>query len=814
MLDNFKLSLKQALRSLLANRLYTLIVVLMLALGISGTTVIFSAVNSILLRPLPYANADRVVYLWMTNPSRGIAQSPLSIADLNDYRAQNKTLDGLAASFNYTLNIPFAVDPEQVTATQISANTLDVLGVKPVVGRNFLPEEEVFGNHRVALLSYKLWQRRFGGDPNVVNQMISLSGTPRQVVGVLPGDFSFPNSQTEIWTPLALNPAQPEARSDRWVVVVGLMKNGVTVDQAQADLNTIASRLEQQYPEDRGISVNLVPLATQVFGQIRLPLQLLLGASLAILLIVCANVASLMLARAAVRERDMAIRAALGASRSRMIGQLMSESVIMAIIAGVLGTLLSLWLVKLFIAYGIGALPQLEDVKVDSRALVFTAAISLFTSLLFGLAPALRASRPELEETLKEGRRNTVLSGRGRRLFNGLVVTEIVLSLILLIGAGLLLRSFMRLLQVDPHFQQDNVLSMEMTLTGPKYRNNNAAVGAFIQQLVQRIQSLPGVQSAAATHCMPLGTGVRLSMSMDSENHVDDAKSESRPDVAYFQITPQYFQALGTPLLKGRSFTDQDDAQHPPVAIISSQASQYYFPNQDPIGKNIRLGSPDNWSPWISVVGVVPDVMFQSLNNPPPMQVYTPHLQGLQVGRSFNNMILAVRTNVDPSSLTSAVKQQIWSLDKDQPVTNITTLSELVSDSLAQQQFIMLLLVAFAIMALLLAVIGLYGTLSYMVTQRRHEIATRMALGAQQRDVLKLIIRQGMVLVIIGVGIGLLLSYLLTRLVASLLYSVSPSDPFTFVGVPVLIALISLLASFVPAYKASKVDPLKVLRDG
>lgn len=813
MFDTFKLSLKHAVRTLLANRLYTLIVVTMLALGISGTTVIFSAVNSILLRPLPYANADRLVYVWSNNLSRGNNEMPLSVADLNDYRTQNKTFDGLAASFNSTLNLALADYPEQVTATLISANTIDVLGVKPVVGRNFLPEEEVFGNHRVALLSYNLWQRRFGGDPNVVNQMITMNGIPRQVVGVLPDGFRFPVRETQVWTPFALNPANPDARNDRYLTVVGLMKRGVTLDQAQVDLNTIASRLEQQFSENRGIAVNLVPLGTQVFGEIRRPLQLLLGASIGILLIVCANVASLMLARAAVRERDMAIRAALGAGRGRLIGQLMSESVIMALIAGLLGTLLSLWLVKLFIAYGIGAMPQLEEVGFDSRALAFTAGVSLFTSVLFGLAPALRASKPELEETLKEGRRNTVLSGSGRKLFNVLVVTEITLSLVLLIGAGLLLRSFISLLQVDPRFQPDNVLTMEMTLTGPKYRNNNAAVGAFFQQLEQRVRALPGVQSVGSTQSVPLGSGIRFFMSMNSQEQVDPNSEINRPDVAYFQITPDYFQALGTPILKGRSFTHQDDAQHPPVAIISEQAGQYYFPNQDPVGKNIRLGSPQSWGQWISVVGVVPDIRFQDLNLAPSMQVYTPHLQGLQVGRSFNNMMLAVRTSVDPGSLTSAVKQQVWSLDKDQPVTNVLTLSELVSNSLAQRRFVMLLLVAFAVMALLLAVIGLYGTLSYMVTQRRHEIATRMAVGAQQRDVIKLIIRQGMVLVIIGVGIGLIAAYFLTRLVATLLYAVTPYDPFTYVGVSVLIALISLLASFVPAYRASKVDPLKVLRN-
>ena len=812
MLDNFKLTLKQAFRSLFANGLYTLIVVAMLTLGISCTTAIFSTVNSILLRPLPYANADRVVYVWEAQHSRGIDEMPMSMSDFKDFRTHNKTFDGLAGSFDYTLNIAFEDYPEQVTATQISANTLDLLGTKPIIGRNFLPEEEVFGNHNVALLSYNLWQRRFAGNPNVVNEIITLNGIPRQVVGIMPAGFRFPLRETEVWTPLTRNPAIPEGRHDRWMTVIGLMKPGVTFEQAQEDFSMIARRLDEEYPENRGVSVQLVPMATEVFGEVKLPLQLLLGATIVILLIVCANVASLMLARAAVREHDMAIRAALGAGRGRLISQLMTESVIMALIAGVLGALFSLWLVKLLIAYGAGALPQLEEVGIDGRVLVFTAAVSLITSVLFGLLPALRASKPELEETLKEGRRNIVLSGGGHRLFNVLVVTEITLSLVLLIGAGLLLRSFVGLLQVDPGFQPAGVLTMEMTLSGPKYRDDPSAIGTFFQQLMPRLRTLPGVQSAGATHCMPLGSGFRYYMLIDTPGHVDQTTREGRPEIAFFQVTPDYFQAIGAPILKGRSFTDQDDTQHPPVAIISNHIAQLYFENQDPIGKTIRLGSPSNWGPLFTIVGVVPDIRFEDLNNTPTPQVYTAHLQGLQVGLPSNRMSLAVRTTGDPLALTTAIREQVQAIDKYQPVTKIATLSQLFSDSLAQRRFIMLLLVAFAVMALLLAVIGLYGTLSYMVTQRRHEIATRMALGAQQRDVLKLIIRQGMVLVIIGIGSGLLLAYLLTRLVASLLYNVSPNDPLTFAGVSLLIALISLLASFVPAYKAAKVDPIKILR--
>lgn len=814
MLDNLKLSLKQAIRSLLANRLYTLIVITMLTLGISCTTVIFSAVNSILLSPLPFANADRVVFLWLTEPAQGLDEKPLSIPDMQDFRSQSTTLENVSGMFDHSLNVAFADQPEQLTATQISSNLLDLLGTKPFLGRTFLPEEEVRGRHLVVMFSYRVWQRHFGGNPNIINQSINVNGVPRVIVGIMPPGFRFPERDTEVWTPLVLNPEDLEARHDRWVTVVGLTKPGVTLEQADTEAKTIAARLEQQYVENRGNSVRLQSLDDFLFGEVKLPLKLLLGATVLILLIVCANVASLMLARAAVRERDMAIRIALGAGRGRLIRQLMTESVVVALIAGVLGALLSLWFLRLLVAYGTNALPQLEEVGIglDSRALIFVAIVSLVTSLLFGLVPAFQASKPDLQETLKEGRKNIVLSGGGRRLFNVLVVTEITLSLILLIGAGLLLRSFVRLLQVDPGFHPANVLTMDMTLTGPKYQEPGAVAG-FFQQLMQRVRALPGVQTAGATQCMPLGTGPRYYMATKSQDETDNTLDQNRPDTAFFQVTPDFFQAIGTPILRGRAFTEQDDKQHPPVAIVSERVGQYYFPNQNPVGKNIRLGSSKKWGDWINIVGVVPDIRFEDLDKTPTMQVYTPHLQGLQVGGSSNRMVLAVRTNGDPTSLTNAVKQQIWSLDKDQPVSRVRSMSEIVSDALARRRLIMLLLVVFSLMALLLAVIGLYGTLSYMVTQRRHEIATRMALGAQQSDVLKLIIRQGMVLAVIGVVAGLVAAFFLSRLVASLLYNVSPSDPLTFVGVPVLIAFVSLLASFVPAYRATKVDPLKVLRN-
>jgi putative ABC transport system permease protein len=814
MLDALRLDLRLAVRSIKNNWLYTLIVISTLALGISGTTAIFSVVDGILLRPLPYRNADRIVYVWLTEASRNIAKSPFSVPELRDYREQNKVFEGMAAYYDTSINVSFADQPEQVAGARVTSNLFELLGEQPLLGRNFRPEEEQFGNHRVVMLSYAIWQRRFGGDPGIVGQTIRVNGNPHVVLGVMPAGFSFPDRRTELWAPLALNPATPEPRDSRWVIVIALPKPGATLDRADADVKAIAGRLAQDYPENKGVSVALVPLRTELLGDIELPLHLLLGAILLVLLIVCANVAGMMLAKGAAREKEMAIRLALGASRGRLVRYLMTESVLLALLGGLLGTLLAVWAVALLRDADPGNIPRLQEVGVSGRMLVFTLAVSLLTSLLFGLAPALHTTKPNLQGMLKEGRRSAALTSTGRRLFHLLTVSEVSLALVLLIGAALLVGSFLKLLHVDPGFQPDNTLTMEITLSGAKYPESQQ-VATFFSQLVERVAALPGVQSAGATQCMPLGSGDKYYMLMDSQESAHLTTREGSPPAAFFQVTPGYFQTMKIPLLKGRSFTTLDNAQSPPVAIISQKAAQLYFPSGDPVGKTVRLGSPSNWGPWLNVVGVVPDVRFEDLNRPPSMQVYTPHAQGLQVGAPFTRMVLAARTNTsDPTALAAAIKAQVWALDKDQPVTRIATLERLLKDSLSQRRLIMFMLGAFATMALILAALGIYGTLSYLVTQRRHEIGIRLALGARWSDIFRLVMWQGMRLTLVGIVVGLFIAYVLSRLLTSLLYGVSPSDPATFFTISLVVVGVALIACYVPARRAVRVDPMVELRNG
>jgi putative ABC transport system permease protein len=814
MFDTWKQDVRLAFRSLRHNWFYTFVVVATLALGVSGTTTIFSVVDGVLLRPLPYANADRVVYVWRTEPARSVDKSGFSIPDLQDYREQNHAFVGMAACFDTSANVSFAEQPEQIATSRITANLIDLLGERPFLGRNFRPEEEKLGQHRVVILSYRLWQRRFGSDQNVVGKVVKINGNPNVVVGVMPPLFSFPDQATEMWGPLVLNPASPETRDSRWVHTIALLKPGETLAHAEADAKTIAQRLEQQYPEDKGASVRLVSLRSEMLGDIELPLKLLLIGIFLLLLIVCSNVAGMMLAKGVAREKELGVRIALGASRGRLVRYLMTESMLLALLGGLSGTLLALWFVALLKAADPGNIPRLQEIGINGRVLAFTLVISVLTSVLFGLTPALQATKPDLQEMLKSGRQTKGLSAAGRRLFHVLTITEVSLAIVLLIGAGLLVGSFLKLLQVDPGFQPDNVLTMQISLPGSKYPPDSDQAVAFFNQLRERVAALPGVQAAGTTQFMPLGSGEKTFVMLDSQGKLDMTTGEGRPYVAFLQISPDYFKTMRIPLLSGRSFTPQDTAQAPPVAIISQKTARLYFPNGVAVGKNVRLGSPENWGPWWNVVGVVPDVVYENLNQPPPMAVYIPHAQGKQAGQPFLQMMLAARTiSSDPATLTTAIKEQVWALDKDQPVTKVETLSQIVRNSLSQRRLLMFLLGVFAAMALLLSALGMYGTLSYLVTQRRHEIGIRMALGAQRSDVLRLVIRQGMMLALIGIAVGLVIAYVSSRMISSLLWGVSPSDPVTFILISLAVAAVALLASYLPARKAVRVDPMTVLRN-
>jgi putative ABC transport system permease protein len=781
-----------------------------LALGIGASTVIFSAVNAILLRPLPYRQDGQMVRVWLRDVANGNDRMPLSVPELHDFRQQSQTLDGVAAYYEGNFNITTHGQPEQIAGMRVTVNLIPLLGMKPILGRNFLPQEEFQSQQGgVVLLSHRLWTRRFNANPDILNQAVTMNGLTYRVVGVMSPDFFFPDREAELWVPLLMVNSKNYPRSTRLLHVIGRLKPDVTVPQAQTEMATIAARLEQSYNENKGMGATAVSLQDHVFGDIRLPLQILLGAAGFLLLIVCANVTSLQLARAAIRGKEVALRAALGANRAHLIRQLMIESLVLALLGGVLGLIFAFGGNRLLLAFSPQNVPRMDEIGIDYRVLGFALAVSVLTSLLFGIIPALRTSKPDLQEGLKEGTQGLWALG-GRRIFNVVVVSEVALAVVLLTGAGLLVKSFRQLRAANPGFDPENVVTMQIALPPAKYREKTQII-TFFEQLVERVRTLPGVKYAGVTQSLPLGSGDTYYMAVDVPGRTDPQQREGRPFVAFFQISPDYFPAIGASLLDGKFFTDEDSKPGPPTTIINEKVASFYFPNESPIGKSIRAGSPDGWGPEMTIIGVVADIRFEELDRSPAMQIYSLHSKGLEIGVS-NTMILAARTSSDPATLIAPIREQVWSLDKDQPVANVATMENVVSDSLAQRRFIMILLGAFAAMALTLASLGIYGIVSYFVVQRGREIGIRMALGAERRGVLMMVLKQGMVLVLSGIAIGLAGAYLLTRLIASLLYGVTTRDPMTFIVTPLIIAAVALLAISIPALKATKVDPLRALR--
>ena len=802
--------IRYAFRTLRRNRLYAAVSIFTLALGIGASTVIFSAVNAILLRPLPYHQDGQLVFLFLRDVARGNDRMPLSVPELHDFRQQAQTLDGVAAYYEGNFNITSHGQPEQIAGTRVSVNLMPLLGMKPVLGRNFLPEEEFQSQQGgVVILSHRLWTRRFNANPDILNQAVTMNGLTYRVVGVMSPDFFFPDREAELWVPLLMVNSKNYPRSTRLLHVIGRLKPDVTLPQAQTELATIAARLEQSYNENKGMGATAVSLQDYVFRDIRLPLQILLGAAAFLLLIVCANVTSLQLARAAIRGKEVALRAALGANRRHLIRQLMIESLVLALLGGVLGLILAFGGNRLLLAFSPHNVPRMDEIGIDYRVLVFALAVSVLTSLLFGIIPALRTSKPDLQEGLKEGTQGLWGLG-GRGIFKVVVVSEVALAVVLLTGAGLLVKSFRQLRAVSPGFDPENVVTMQIALPPAKYREE-PQITTFFEQLVERVRTLPGVKYAGVTQSLPLGSGDTFFMALDVPGRTDPQQREGRPFVAYFQVSPDYFPAIGASLLDGRFFTDEDSKPGPPTTIINEKVASFYFPNESPIGKSIRAGSPDGWGPEMTIIGVVADIRFEELARSPAMQIYTLHSKGLGIGVS-NTMILAARTSSDPATLIAPIREQVWSLDKDQPVAKVATMEKVVSDSLARRRFIMILLGAFAAMALTLASLGIYGVISYFVVQRGREIGIRMALGAERRSVLMMVMKQGMALVLSGIAIGLAGAYLLTRLIASLLFGVTTRDPMTFIVTPLIIAAVALLAISIPALKATKVDPLRALR--
>jgi putative ABC transport system permease protein len=798
--------LRYGVRTLLKNPGFTAVAVIALALGIGANSAIFSVVNAVLLQPLPYRDPDRLVMVWEDNTKGGYPRNTPAAANFLDWREQSRVFEGMAAIANQSFALTGAGEPERIDGRRVSASLFPLLGVEPLLGRAFLPEEDQPGAGRAVILSHGLWQRRFGSDPNITGKALTLNGESHTVVGVMPAHFQFPAREDELWVPIAFTNEQAANRGTHYLQVVARLKPGVTVEQTQAEMSAIAARLQEQYPsQNTGVGAAVVPLHEQLVGDIRPALLILLGAVGFVLLVACANVANLLLARAAARQKEIAVRVALGASRMRLIRQFLTESVLLAAVGGVAGLLLSLWGVNLLKAFIPENISQVGAISIDAQVLGFTLLVSLLTGLIFGLAPATQASNFNLNETLKEGGRDSSAGSRGNRIRAVLVVAEVAVSLVLLIGAGLLINSFLRLRSVDPGFRADNLLTMRIVLPELKYPDQ-ARRAAFYAEALRRIEALPGVESAAVTNWIPL---VRQgdSNSFTVEGQPDPGPGRS-PSVATRVVSPRYFDTMGIQLLRGRQFGEQDRADSPPVVIVSEAMARRSWPGEDPVGKRMKMGGYNSDAPWMEVVALVKDVRQFELTAEPKPQIYL-HYEQPAFFRPSN---LVVRTEADPLGLAATVRKTVWEIDKDQPVSNISTMEDVLSESISRQRFSMLLLGIFAGVALVLAAVGIYGVMSYSVAQRTHEIGIRMALGAQAADVLKLTVGQGLRLVLVGVAVGLAAAFALTRLMASLLYGVSATDPATLVTISLVLISVALLASYVPARRATKVDPLTALR--
>lgn len=807
-MGTFWQDLRYGARMLWKNRGFTAVAVTALALGIGFNTAIFSVVDTVLLRPLPYSQPDRLVSVWESNLRVGMARSEMAPANYLDLRAQNQVFDEVGAFLDQSVTLTGRGEPERLEAQSVSANLLSLLGVQPTAGRTFLANEDQPGQHRVAVLSYGLWQRRFDRDVGIVGQQITLDGQPYTVVGVMPPGFFFPQRDSELWTPLAMEREQASGRGDHYLRVIARLKPDVSAERAEVEVESIAARLAAEYPRtNEGLGVFLNSLHEDYVGDIRSRLLILFGAVGLVLLIACANVANLLLARSTTRQREVAIRTALGAKRWRIARQLLTESLMLACLGGLAGLLIAIWGVEFLMGLAPQTLFQVQGVSVDGRVLLFTLFVTLVTGLVFGLVPALQASRIQPGESLKEGARGAPGGARVHRLRSALVVCEVAVALVLLVGAGLLLRSFQRLSHVDPGFNTENLLTMRTVLPSAKYQQPEQR-RAFYDELLRRVEGLPGVESAGMISFIPLSfSGMNFSFTVEGSRPVTDM---NLPLAIYRVISPDYFRTMRIPTLRGRAFDRQDTVEKPAVVVVNRRLANQFWPGQDAVGKRVKVGPADSPNPWATVIGVVGDVRQVGLQGEQRLEMYATYKQdprGFIAPRD-----LVVRSKAEPASIVAAVREQVWAVDKDQPVSNVRTMERVFANAVARERFQTLLLSLFAGLALVLAVVGLYGVMSYTVTQRTHEIGIRMALGAQRKEVLRLIIGQGMVLTLVGVALGLGVALGVTRLMAGILYDVTATDPTTFVAVAGLLAAVAFIACYIPARRATKVNPLVALR--
>ena len=811
-METFFQDIRYGLRLLIKRPGFTVVAVIALALGIGANSAIFSVVNGVVLRALPYKDPDRMAIVWSKPPWGGTGGFPVTAGEFIDWRDQNQVFEQIAAFHSQPLNITGAGEPEFLGGVRGSASLFPLLGVEPKLGRTFAPEDDQPGAERVVIISHGLWERRFGSDPNIIGQKLSLNDEPYTVVGVLPAGFQFPRKgempapyqfprQADFYTPLAWSPAQAANRDRNYLVVVSRLKPGATFEQADAEMNAIAGRLQEQYPQLNKEAL-VVPLHQQVVGKVRTALLVLLGAVGFVLLIACANVANLLLARAASRQKEIAIRTALGASRLRVIRQLLTESVLLALVGGTLGLLLALWGIDLLLTISPSNLPRVETIGIDGRVFALTLAVSLLTGIGFGLVPAIQVSKPDLNDALKEGGRSSSVGFRHNRFRGLLVVSEVALSLVLLIGAGLMIRSFVTLLNVDTGLTVQNVLTLDIGLPRSKYTGPQQI--AFFQQVLSRMQSLPGVQVVGGVYPLPL-SGAEEYMGFSVEGRASNPGETVSAGPRW--VNGDYFKVMGIALLRGRELTERDNADSPRVMVINEAMAKAFWPDEDPIGKRVAFDRTNGTPNWREIVGIAKDVKHVSLDDTAKPEMYLPFDQ---FPMFFQTIV--VRTTGDPLSLVAAARSEVLAVNKDQPISNVHTMEELVSNSIAQRRFNMLLLSIFATVALLLSAVGIYGVMSYSVAQRTHELGLRMALGAQSSHVVALVVRQGMTLALTGVGVGLAAAFALTRIMASLLYGVSATDTFTFGLIALLLSLVALLACYLPARRATRVDPMVALR--
>jgi putative ABC transport system permease protein len=803
-METFFKDLRYGFRMLYKNPGFTAVALLALALGIGANTAIFSVVNSVLLRPLSYTDPSRLLMIWENHRQRGGPEREwASPADFRDYQEQTKSFEHITAFLGWGPTLTGQGEPEDLLGAAVSHDTFAMLGIQPVLGRTFSEEEDRPGAEKVVVLGDQLWKRRFASDPTIIGKNIALSDESYTVIGVMPPGFTFPIlTNAELFR--TVKPALAGLQGcDRGCVILRLiarLKSDVPIEAARAEMNAIAIQTAERYPEsNKGVATTLVPLQEQLVGDVRPAMLILLGSVGLVLLIACANVANLLLARAATREKEVAIRAALGASRTRLIRQHLTESLTLSIVGGTLGLILAFWMVHLLVSFAPKGTPRINEIAIDPIVLAFTCGIALLTGIAFGLAPAVLSSKTNFSNALKEGGRETSATSRGARIRDALVVFEVALALMLLIGAGLLIKSFVNLQHIDPGFNPRSALRVDVSLPRTRYPARNQPA-VFYKQLIERIVALPGVQSVGAIARLPLSGG-----GTDSEFEIEGrppAEPGQQPVAWYSSITPDYFRTMGIRLIKGREPAESDNADSPKVVFISETMVRRYFPDEDPIGKRLVFGSDKR-----EIVGVFSDVAHFGLTQDARPTMYFAHAQSPARGMS-----LVVRTASNPLALVSSIRNQISSLDQNLATSNVMTLEELVGSSLAEPRFTLLLLGSFAGLALVLSAIGVYGVVSYSVSQRSHEIGVRMALGAQVSDVLRLVISQGMTLVLGGIGVGLVSAFALSRVMSKLLYGVSPTDLVTFAATSVILTGVALGACLVPGRRATRVDPMESLR--